>query len=162
MLIRPWVLNGVFRREGLAGWETVTHATAVHMCTYTHLLFSNHSFKMHTPTHTYSRCRLSAAQYLGGYSGEEGALRDAFGYLQSLYPQRGKHQLLLGRTQDGGEKLGEGDWWCWGVGEEVAAQGWESKGRTCRNLSWSHTAAVYITPSVYATQWAKMNCNLGN
>lgn len=46
-------------------------------------------------THTAGQVQADSAQYLGGYSGEGGALRDVFGYLQSLYPQGSKHQLLL-------------------------------------------------------------------
>lgn len=62
----------------------------------------------HTPafflshTHTCTQQVQVSAQYLGAYSGEGGALRDVFGYLQSLYPQGSKHQLLLGRTHWGG------------------------------------------------------------
>lgn len=60
------------------------------------LLLQTHLF---THTHTcIQQVQADSAQYLGGYSGEGGALRDVFGYLQSLYPQGSKHQLLLGRT----------------------------------------------------------------
>lgn len=80
------------------------HAHYSHFCT--HLLFRNHSFKTHlssyTHTHTCVQQVQDSTQYLGGYSGEGEALRDVFGYLQSLYPQGSKHQLLLGRTQGGG------------------------------------------------------------
>lgn len=61
-----------------------------------------------THTHTYIlQVQADSAQYLGGYSGEGGALRDVFGYLESLYPQGSKHQLLLGRTNGG-----VGGWRC--------------------------------------------------
>lgn len=57
----------------------------------------------HTPIHLVQ----NSTQYLGGYSREGRALRDVFGYLQSLYPQGCEHQLLLGRTY-GGDFFGEG------------------------------------------------------
>lgn len=109
MLIRPWVHshthNGVFReKDTQAETHSCTHTTVTHMCLlHTHLLLCNHSFMMHlcscTDTYTHiQQVQADSAQYLGGYSGEGGTLRDVFGYLQSLYPQGSKYQLLLGRT----------------------------------------------------------------
>lgn len=99
-------------------------------------------------THTCIQQVQVSAQYLGSYSGEGGALRDVFGYLQSLYPQGSKYQLLLGRTHVGFVKGGLMDL---GSKEEgVAAQGWESKGKTYRNLSRaqiSHTIDLFYTVS---------------
>lgn len=137
MLIRPWVYshtqNGVFR-----GRLKHTHARTPR----THL--HNHSFKhlssnTRTPTHTCIHQAQNSTQYLGGYSREGGALRDVFGYLQSLYPQGGKHQLLLGRTQGGFGGGGGG-----GKGRGIAAQGWESKRKTYIHLSWAGTYLLSI------------------
>lgn len=73
---------------------------------HAHLLFHNHSFKMHLSSYTQTCVQQvqDSTQYLGGYSGEGEALRDVFGYLQSLYPQGSKHQLLLGRTHYRGSR----------------------------------------------------------
>lgn len=79
-----------------------THYSHAHLLV-THPLVQDASYKLtHSPTHTCTQqVQADSAQYLGGYSGEGGALRDVFGYLQSLYPQGSKHQLLLGRTHEG-------------------------------------------------------------
>lgn len=61
--------------------------------------FGVFAYTLHT--HTPIRLVQNSTQYLGGYSREGRALRDVFGYLQSLYPQGCKHQLLLGRTYGG-------------------------------------------------------------
>ena len=111
MLIRAWVhshtQNRVFReKDRQAETHSCTHTTAPQLCLYTHLLLCNHSLKMHfcswSHTHTHTQqVQADSAQYLGGYSGEGGTLRDVFGYLKSLYPQGSKYQLLLGRTHGG-------------------------------------------------------------
>lgn len=145
MLIRPWVYshtqNGVFR-----GRLKHTHARTPR----THL--HNHSFKhlssnTRTPTHTCIHQAQNSTQYLGGYSREGGALRDVFGYLQSLYPQGGKHQLLLGRTQGG-----------FGGGGGVKGGGLRPKDERAKGKhidTWverGHTCLLFHTPSIYSTQ----------
>lgn len=89
------------------GKDGHSHAFLTHTPTFS--VFTHPAFfpLRHTQTHTHLQVQ-DSTQYLGGYSGEEGALRDVFGYLQSLYPQGGKHQLLLGRAHGG--------WGLWGVG----------------------------------------------
>lgn len=103
-LIRPWAYshtqNRVFR-----GRLKHTHAYTTHTLLHYHPL--KHLLLVYTPSHTHAHTHScirqvqKSMQYLGGYSREGGTLRDAFGYLQSFYPQGSKHQLLLGRTQMG-------------------------------------------------------------
>lgn len=86
-----------------AGWNTLMHTQLAHFCIITHsnICFSCTLSLSHTHTHSCIHQVQKSTQYLGGYSREGGALRDAFGYLQSFYPQSSEHQLLLGRTQKG-------------------------------------------------------------
>lgn len=116
--------------RGRQVWDTLVHIHTYHRSQFFH---HTHTRSLQVPA--------DSAQYLGGYIGEGGTLRDAFCYLQSFYPQGSKHQLLLGRTHR--------EWGLMDFGrgrDRVAAQGWESKGKTYRNLSWAHTpAAVHIS-----------------
>lgn len=100
---------------------------AVHSLSQASWFFFAFAYTLHT--HTPIHLVQNSTQYLGGYSREGRALRDVFGYLQSLYPQGCEHQLLLGRTYGG--FLGAR-----GLGDRrIAAQGWESKRKTYRHLS---------------------------
>lgn len=140
MLIRPWVHSHT--QNGVC--EGKDRQAEAHSCTtpQPHLLLPNHSFKMHlfsrTPTHSplhthtgVQQVQADSAQYLGGYSGEGRALRDVFGYLQSLYPQGSKNQLLLGRAH-GGRISG-------GKGGGLPPKDERAKGKTYRDLSRAHT-----------------------